>query len=520
MTQSSDPVVPGTLLRSLLGSSDFTERTDVGLVFHDLKGTVVDCNRAALELVGTSRAEYIGMSIQEQNVGIVHQDGSPCPAPERPVMISIRDQCSISNETLGIDRIAEPRRWVSVSTNPMRIGGDFKGVLSTYLDVTKQEERRRMLELRGRVNELVTTAPDEPRALQKLCDVLVNDGGYALAWVGVPSTLTKGVLTFPFCSGATGYLFEGIVSTLDSDPRGAGPTGTAFRTGATQVANRFSSQENFDPWRQRAEDFGLSAAVALPLSVSTKTVLSVYDRHVTAFDDVLVKGLEEIVHEVELGCALLRSKTEYERTLDGTIRALARLTEVRDPYTEGHQARVGDLGAAIATKMGLDEGLVHLIRMSGQVHDIGKTSVPAEMLTRPGRLSSIEFEMVKTHCAVGHEILMSSSLPWPIPDVAWQHHERLDGSGYPRGLKTDQIILPARILSVADVVEAMMNHRPYRPALGFKMAIGEVMAGRGTLFDPDVVDACCAVFESGFTFDQTSAFSLKTSAGFGLSARP
>jgi hypothetical protein len=346
-----------------------------------------------------------------------------------------------------------------------------------------------------------------------LCDVLVRDGGYDLAWVGVPSETDEGELDYPFSSGATGYLFEGIVSTLESDPRGVGPTGTAFRKGQTQVANNFPVQPGYEPWRKRAEKFKLASSIALPLAATTKMVLTVYDRHIVAFDDVFVQGFEEIVHEVELGSALLRSKTECQQMIAGTIRALSRLTEARDPYTQGHQARVGDLGSAIAAHMGVDEDLQRLIQMSGQVHDIGKITVPAELLTRPGRLSNLEFEIVKTHCAVGHKILQAASLPWPISEVAWQHHERLDGSGYPRGLTGDEIILPARILSVADVVEAMMNHRPYRPALGYDQAVAEVIAGRGTLFDSDVVDACCAVFDAGFAFDQSSVFALRTKSG-------
>jgi PAS domain S-box-containing protein len=512
MRQGLSGTAPGTLLRSRLGSSNYVERTEVGLIHHDKQGTVVDCNRAAAELFGSSRGDFIGMTIDEQNVGIVRQDSSEFRASERPVMVSIRERHAISAEIMGIDRFGQQRRWVEASTYPVFFEGEFYGILSSYLDVTQQEERRRMLELRGRVNALITDAPDEPSALQHLCDVVVRDGGYDLAWVGVLSEGGDGLLEIPFSSGVTDYLYEGIVSTLESDSRGNGPTGTAFRTGRTQVANNFTVQVGYEPWRQRAEDFKLSSAIALPFSASSKMVLNVYDRHIVAFDDVLVEGFQEIVHEVELGCALLRSKTECQRIIAGTIRALARLTEARDPYTQGHQARVGDLSAAIATQLGVDEDLVRLIQMSGQVHDIGKITVPAEMLTRPGRLSNLEFEIVKTHCAVGNEILRSASLPWPIPEAAWQHHERLDGSGYPRGLKGDEIILPARILSVADVIEAMMNHRPYRPALGYEQAIAEVTAGRGTLFDPDVVDACRAVFDAGFAFDQRSVFTLKTGA--------
>jgi HD-GYP domain-containing protein (c-di-GMP phosphodiesterase class II) len=151
--------------------------------------------------------------------------------------------------------------------------------------------------------------------------------------------------------------------------------------------------------------------------------------------------------------------------------------------------------------MGLDAGLVRLIRLAGEVHDVGKVSIPAEVLTSPRNLVGMELELVKEHSTVGEEILASALLPWPIPEVARQHHERVNGSGYPLGLRGEDIILPARIIAVADVVEAMVNDRPFRLALGMDSARDELLAGKGILYDADVVDACLAVFENGFTFD-------------------
>jgi HD-GYP domain-containing protein (c-di-GMP phosphodiesterase class II) len=205
----------------------------------------------------------------------------------------------------------------------------------------------------------------------------------------------------------------------------------------------------------------------------------------------------------------VNSIKKLEAALDGTLAALGQMTETRDPYTAGHQLHVGSLGAslgaAIATQYGLDIEMIELIRQSGDVHDIGKIAVPSEILTKPGRLSPLEFEMVKRHTVVGYEILSKASLPWPIAEVALQHHERLDGSGYPYGIPDGEIILPARIIAVADVVEAMTQHRPYRPALGLDKALAEVSAGAGSLFDADVVKSCIAVFEAGFTFANPSS---------------
>jgi HD-GYP domain-containing protein (c-di-GMP phosphodiesterase class II) len=146
--------------------------------------------------------------------------------------------------------------------------------------------------------------------------------------------------------------------------------------------------------------------------------------------------------------------------------------------------------------------MARLIRQSGEVHDVGKISIPAEILTRPGKLGPIEFELVKDHCRVGSEILSRAAVPWPIAETVLQHHERLDGSGYPSGLRGDEIILPARIIAVADAVEAMAHFRPYRPSLGLEVALAEVELRAGTEYDRDVVAACRAVFEDGFSFPE------------------
>lgn len=154
--------------------------------------------------------------------------------------------------------------------------------------------------------------------------------------------------------------------------------------------------------------------------------------------------------------------------------------------------------------------MVDLVRQAGDVHDVGKITIPTEILARPGRLSALEFELIKSHTTIGHKILLNALLPWPIAEVALSHHERLDGSGYPSGLLDQDIILPARIIAVADVVEAIVHFRPYRPALGLDVALAEVTKGAGTLFDRDVVEQCLAMFESGFSFDSISMTDVRT----------
>lgn len=191
--------------------------------------------------------------------------------------------------------------------------------------------------------------------------------------------------------------------------------------------------------------------------------------------------------------------------MESAIQALASALELRDQYTAGHQRRVAQLAVAMAARLGLTQEQMRGLYLAGVVHDIGKIYVPSEILTRPSRLSPVEFALVKTHVEAGYEILKGIDFPWPIAEIVRQHHENLDGTGYPRGLSGKQILLEARILSAADMVEAITNHRPYRPALGLSFAFEQLRASAGTRLDPEVVQACIDVFEKdGFTFEKTT----------------
>ncbi|HEV2686108.1 MAG TPA: HD-GYP domain-containing protein, partial [Actinomycetota bacterium] len=172
-------------------------------------------------------------------------------------------------------------------------------------------------------------------------------------------------------------------------------------------------------------------------------------------------------------------------------------SEARDPYTAGHQNRVGLISRAIAQELGLSEDLIEGIELTANIHDIGKIGIPAEILSRPGQLLPAEFELVKGHSRGGYEIMSGIDFPWPVAEMILQHHERMDGTGYPNGLRGDEILIGARIIAVADVVEAMSSHRPYRASLGAQEAFDEIIRGRGTEFHPEVVDACLRLYSEG-----------------------
>ncbi|MFQ5574928.1 MAG: HD domain-containing phosphohydrolase, partial [Terriglobia bacterium] len=183
-------------------------------------------------------------------------------------------------------------------------------------------------------------------------------------------------------------------------------------------------------------------------------------------------------------------------TFEETVHSLGSMLEKRDPYTAGHQERVSTVAAAIAEEMGLSEDQVTGIRIGALIHDTGKINIPAEILSKPGRLTDIEFDLIRSHAEIGYQILKDIKFPWPVAQIAHEHHERMDGSGYPRGLSGESIMLEARILAVADVVEAMASHRPYRAAKGIDEALDEIEKNKGHLYDAKVVEACLTLFRT------------------------
>jgi len=218
--------------------------------------------------------------------------------------------------------------------------------------------------------------------------------------------------------------------------------------------------------------------------------------YLSEYNKRLIKKLEKKVLDLE------KSKKRLQKTMEGTINTIGKIVETRDPYTAGHQKNVSQIATFIAQEMKLPQDKIEGIRIASLVHDIGKISIPSAILNKPTKLSEIEYSLIKDHSQIGYDILKSIDFPWPIAQIVLQHHERLDGSGYPQGLKGEDIIIEARIIGVVDVVEAMSSHRPYRPALGIDAALEEISKNKGILYDLEVVDICLELFkEKGFKFE-------------------
>jgi PAS domain S-box-containing protein len=401
-------------------------------------------------------------------------------------------------------------------------------VMGTLLDITERKQAEAVIKHANRalaalsaVNRNMVRATDENELLKAICQAIVEQRGYRMAWVGyVQQDAGKSIkiMTHADHDEEEGYL-ETLQLTWADTERGMGPSARAIRSGTTQLCQDIANDPQYSPWRDEALKLGYAANIALPLmdrSGKVFGILHVYAEEANAFIPTEVDLLEQMAADLAFGVRSLRMRQQRDNALaqnrqqlvqlqdnlEDTVRAIATLVEIRDPYTAGHQVRVAELAVAIAKQMGLPDEQVHAIHIAGVLHDLGKIQIPAEILSKPGKITDIEYSLIKIHPQAGYDILKDIDFPWPIAQMVLQHHERLDGSGYPQGLKGDQIILGARILSVADVVEAMSSHRPYRAGLGVEVALAEISTQRGSHFDPQVVDACLALFhEQHYAFN-------------------
>lgn len=377
------------------------------------------------------------------------------------------------------------------------------GALASSNDVVRLN---RALQLLSKSNQALVHARQEASLLDEVCRIAVGVGGYRLAWVGfAEDDASQSVRLIAKHGADEGYLNAAQISWGDN-ALGQGPTGMAIRLGQAQINRDFATEKKMAPWRVAALAHGYRSSAAFPLMVDGKALgaLTIYSAAPDAFNEHEVVLLGELADDLAFGihsrrvqAAHVQTLRRLEQVLEATVQAVATTVEFRDPYTAGHQRRVASLAVAMARHMGLSEHEVQGIHLAGIVHDIGKIQVPEAILGKPGRLSEDEFRALRAHPQAGHDILKDIAFPWPIADMVLQHHERLDGSGYPQGLKQEQILLGARIIAVADVVEAMCLDRPYRKGLGLQAALDEIRQGRERLYDPQVVDTCVELMGQG-----------------------
>jgi putative nucleotidyltransferase with HDIG domain len=364
-------------------------------------------------------------------------------------------------------------------------------------------------------NRAVAGSASEAELFPKICAAAVKAGKLQMCWIGLVDAQSGDVTAVAQFGSGSDYVSGLGIHTRPGNPLSAGPTGTSIRSGHPVWCHDFQNDPSTAPWHERGRQFGWRASAALPLLRNGKPhgSLTLYADSVDSFDPPAQELLVEMARIVSSALDHFAVEADRRRALDeleryaqrlhamtlGTVALATSLGEARDPYTAGHERRVAQIAVAIARELGLSASQAEGIWVGGMMHDVGKIALPIDILSSPAKLSAIQFELVKTHAAVGYEILRKVDFPWPVAEAAYQHHERLDGSGYPRGLRADDILLEARIIAIADVVEAMSSHRPYRPSRGLPAALEEIQRGSGSLYDQGAVAACLRLFrEQGF----------------------
>lgn len=480
-------------------------------------GLLVDVNPTAERLMGYDRTELIGM----------HQSRLH-PEDERIGITEAFSKTAASSTLVpGFHIQMKDGRRVPIeisSSDPFLSDGRLL-VLGIFRDVSDLEDRESRLEtkrwaLRAYAAAALALARAQSSAglMQAICEAITNNSIFKLAWVGFDGGGEDKLIRFAGAAGPAIRYMDGLeVGWSDSTPVGRGPTGTAFRTNKVVTLQDTETDENFEPWREKARREGLRSSLTAPFTVGDgrRGIMAVYASQPHPFGPVVTETFTRLAEEMGIGLYALereerlnaermdreKAQEELAWALSAVVSAITTAFEMRDPYTAGHQNRVAEIACAIAKEFGWREERLQAMRVACMVHDIGKVSVPSEILTKSTPLTPEDWAVIKQHPETGYQILKDVPFSYPIAEGIRQHHERMDGSGYPRGLKGDEIMLGSRILAVADMVEAMASSRPYRPGLGLEAALNEIESQAGTLLDAEVVRTCISLFrEKGFVF--------------------
>ncbi|WP_316189560.1 HD domain-containing phosphohydrolase [Bradyrhizobium sp. SZCCHNS1054] len=491
-----------------------------GVVFQAASGDVIATNPAAARILGgPSERRLFGLKSDTVPWPCIREDGTPFPAESHPSMVTLRTGQPQQDVVMGLCQPDRAPTWISINSQPLLFAGETAphAVVTTFHDITgrKQAERalhrlNRTLRTLSAADAAVVRATTEQELLDEMCRIGVEFGGYRLAWIGfVEHDEAKSIRPVAWAGEHPEFVQTANITWADTE-RGRGPTGTAIRTGEVQINQDVATNPNMLPWRADMLRYGFNACITLPLKNKSEVFGSVafYASEQDAFGPEEVVLLKELAGDLAFGISARRDRAGHEAALSvvqenlkSTVQAIAAAVEMRDVYTAGHQRRVADLAVAIARAIGLTEEQIEGVFLAGLIHDVGKINVPAEILSKPGKLTPLEFQMVQTHAQTGYDIVKGIKFPWPVAQAILQHHERLDGSGYPNHLKGEDILIEAKILAVADVVDAMVSHRPYRAGLGLDAALAEIEAGKNRIYDPAAVDACVALFrQKGFKF--------------------
>ncbi|MEA3238735.1 MAG: PAS domain S-box protein [Candidatus Bipolaricaulota bacterium] len=486
-------------------------------------GTLTFVNDAYCKYYGKSRKELIGSNWIDV---VAKEDRKEIQAYMKRSRASVTPQDPISvteHREIASDGKTHWMEWTDQAIFDEQ--GKLTGFQSVGKDVTKrkkaQEEEEQLLQQQSAMNRL-SLALSSSTSLQSIyetvykyvAELIATDAFYISSY-----DKTEQLIRAEYVRDEYGHVVDTTtLPPLNLEKPGYGTQSQVIRSGKPMyIPDIFQFMEDIQvsydiapdgtvtkdtvPYAKQEDVLRSELLSPMLLRGEVTGVIGVESKQVDAYTQTDLDLLSGLANVAAVAIENAHLQEHLKKTLGDTIRVVGLTTEMRDPYTARHQERVTNLACAIAREMSIPEGQIEGIHAAGLMHDIGKIAIPAEILTKPSQLSELEFQLIRRHPEVAYSILKNVEFPWPIAQIVLQHHERMDGSGYPNGLKGDQILLEARILAVADVVEAMSSHRPYRAALGLDAALDEIKQGKGRLYDPDVVDACLALFEKGFTFE-------------------
>jgi PAS domain S-box-containing protein len=473
---------------------------------------VVDCNPAAATMTGYSREELIGMHLIMLHPESEHE--------------RVRDEFrkamlgAASHPGLHIQRKDGDCVPVAIwSSESLSVAGQSL-IIAEFRDISDEVQKEHRLSAQNwALSAFSIAALALGRAqhtgglLQSICDGITRESVYVLAWIGIAEEGPEKKIRIAASAGSASAYLDGLnLSWAEDEPAGKGPTGICIRTNSLQIIEDTENSTSFEPWRERARRFGIRSSVSVPLRIEGiwQGALIVYAARPNAFEAAPVEVFERLGAQVVHGVQALEHKRllhaerlHLEKTqrhltdaLSASVSAMVTAMEMRDPYTAGHESRVAEIAHAIGEEMGWDENRLQAVRMAAMVHDIGKISIPTEVLSKPGPLTIAEYALVKRHPDTGYAILKDIPFTWPIADIVRQHHEKLDGSGYPLGLSSGAILPEAMVLAVADIVEAMGSNRPYRAGLSLDVVLKEIEHQAGTLLDAEAVRVCAALLRA------------------------
>ena len=478
----------------------FETAQDGILILDGTTGKIIDANPYICSLTGYSKKEMLKKHIWQ--LGFFKNI-----AENKDKFLTLKETGYVRYEDLPLENKAGDIAYVEFISNTYLVNNE-PTIQCNIRDITKRVELERLNHELNMIydvillcSKVVLHEKKANRLIQKICTALTSFGGVRAAWVGYYKSTTPATIEPIAQEGLEKDFFTELNLRLQQK------SSTKLVENAIRKQQFFVCQDLTKKTKNKAElkhanhhQYSSVAVIPIDLDKQTPYVLVVYGKKNQVLSKEIIDLLIKLGNDIVYSVKKLKTRAEYIRlsekintSYSDAILALSSMVEQRDPYTAGHQIRVAELAVKIATELGLPAEQILSIRLASIVHDIGKLHIPSEILSKPSALNTAEYAIVQEHPTLGWKVLKNIDFPWPIADMVYQHHERLDGSGYPQGLKGDEILLEARIIMVADVVDAMSSNRPYRSSFSVIETLREITQAKGTLFAPQVVDACIKI---------------------------